>query len=68
VTRTMAWQQIETAPRDGSQILGFMPSDNQGAGGQSVIAWVNGWWFDHRAFAAAPTHWMPLPAPPEEGV
>lgn len=60
------WRPIESAPRDGTPILGFMPSYYQGKGGQSVILWLHGKWMDNRAWATIPTHWMPLPAPPPD--
>lgn len=59
------WQPIETAPRDGTPVLGYMPSYYQGKGGRSVILWLDGEWFDNRAFATDPSHWMPLPDPPK---
>lgn len=65
------WQPIETAPKDGREILAFA----QGSHGLNdtffaVAQWANGdpdmWtgsgWF--WPFAIRPTHWMPLPAPP----
>lgn len=60
---------IETAPKDGTPVLGFMPSYYQGTGGQSVILWMDtngrgGRWFDNRAWETTPTHWMPPPDPP----
>lgn len=60
------WQPIETAPKDGTPILGFISSYYRNKGGQSVILWMDGQWFDNLAFATEPTHWMPLPAPPKE--
>ena len=70
----MDWQPIETAPRDvfiliahhpinhwrGRVRLGFFHSDYNG--NKSVVT------EDGRAgwpIFPAPTHWMPLPAPPE---
>lgn len=58
------WQPIETAPKDGTPVLGFMPSYYQGLGGQSVVVWMEDAWYDMRAFATTPSHWMPLPAAP----
>lgn len=66
------WQPIETAPKDGTTILtwqkGFKPATSR---------WVekttpkhgyksSGWYdsgFDAKAF---PTHWKPIPTPPQE--
>ena len=76
----MEWQPIETAPKDGSKILLFIPSN--------VSRWhvSAGYWRDdaHARKASPfwcaetshlmgitwmrshqPTHWMPLPAPPK---
>lgn len=61
------WQPIETAPKDGTLIL-------IAKGGAS--AWHNmfaGYWDEglgefkyHRdGYVRNPTHWMPLPPPPE---
>jgi hypothetical protein len=62
----MKWQPIETAPKDGTEIL----------------VWRKGWLYPHNAlwqefdeggsfenpftddFMDPPSHWMPLPAPP----
>jgi len=66
------WQPIETAPTDGSLILlwGRYWSDDQGefktpligqwAGNARRWEAVMATWFGVR-----PTHWMPLPEPPE---
>ena len=100
------WQPIETAPRDGTKIVGwcnheadkyFLPNGNltdYGAAaegmshaedGPQIVEWVEGswdidefrdktihypsWWFvsyTDGECAANPTHWTPLPPPPEE--
>lgn len=57
------WQPIETAPKDGTEILVF---DD---GAYIVTPWIegddqSGWW-DNGFMDPPPTHWMPLPAPPE---
>lgn len=65
------WQPIETAPKDGTNVLLINRKGNQAAG-----LWMNsllgvGWYLrggnqpdtffnDHHG----PTHWMPLPPPP----
>ena len=63
-----AWQPIETAPKDGTDIYAtridgivFRPS---------IIYWEKfegrGWLCSqtHRPVSSQPTHWMPLPQPP----
>lgn len=71
----MSWQPIETAPRDGTDILGAESIRHSKAGyqmgGQVYVCksidhdtydkmWVNSSGFRQ------PTHWMPLPKAPEE--
>jgi hypothetical protein len=57
----MEWQDISTAPKDGSVFLGYYDD------WQCTMIFDR----DNRAFLtddnrnfAYPTHWMPLPAPP----
>lgn len=67
------WQPIETAPRDGTRILAWIPCDDE----KHEIMWmdvsINGWDRWHYAggwipaFCQQPTHWQPLPGPPKEG-
>jgi hypothetical protein len=67
----MEWQPIESAPRDGTHILGYADGEmttvywEPGSVGIHphwclvvVVCWVEGdeFW---------PTHWMPLPKPPQ---
>ncbi len=54
------WQPIETAPKDGMPLL-LWNGDRA-----EVAKWEgDGWWYiDEYTFDA--THWMPLPAPPQE--
>lgn len=99
----MNWQPIDTAPRDGTSVLGFcvhsadayFDGDRltdygarvEGLGhvedGVHVICWEeardesDGWEFESHQIPAGwvsqydeekmanPTHWMPLPAPPQ---
>lgn len=59
--RAMTWQPIETAPRDGSEILCYED-------GMVRVCWnfgTNTWDFGD-SIMDNPTHWMPLPAPPTE--
>jgi hypothetical protein len=61
----MNWMPIETAPRDGREVLIY-------SGAVDVALFEYGQWWssgcdeygnDRRVY---PTHWMPLPPPPEE--
>jgi len=65
------WQPIERAPKDGTQILAYACGYTGHFYG--VAEWaLNGpgkiqphqerWFW---SYAIRPTHWMPLPAPPE---
>lgn len=60
------WQTIETAPKDGTAILGFMPSYYQMKGGISVILFTNGEWYDMGVHVTNPSHWMHLPEKPTQ--
>jgi hypothetical protein len=71
------WQPIETAPKDGTRILLFDPSDDDGESvklGHFVLpvyrAQGSGGWLCNRADWMAlhePSHWMPLPETPTKG-
>lgn len=57
----MAWQPIETAPKDGADILTWDGND------QCVLFFSqhgHGWTAGNPAVGYNPTHWQPLPAPP----
>lgn len=62
------WQPIETAPKDGTRILMFHPRDD-GDVNIRMAWWVvdrfggHGWSFPSWS---GPTHWMPLPEPPND--
>lgn len=68
----MKWQPIETAPKDGKKmfvVIGFNVC-NGFTGGKPYT--TDPWcvWVDDDGFAGwphnfGPTHWMPLPKPPE---
>lgn len=73
----MEWQPIETAPKDGSDVLLYFPLEGLKGWSRVVIChwrtigderghWV---WQDRavRGYSDAykPTHWMPLPEPPD---
>lgn len=73
------WQPIETAPTDGTKVLIYQPSRRH-AGGATwtsftseaeiyVCQCVRGMWFEASGEEYArffPTHWMPLPASPQQ--
>ena len=60
--RVAGWQTIETAPKDGSDVL---LSAANWHGDVLVGCWsFNGWRDRYDADELAPTHWMPLPPPP----
>lgn len=64
------WQPIDTAPKDGTEIVVFAPGNRDGFPEPlpdivSLCAWHGdaGFCVDE---LRQPTHWMPLPAPPKE--
>lgn len=68
----MTWQPIETAPKDGMSILGWWShwtafpvriwwQDNMWLMAEDQPAF----WHDDMPPEHGPTHWMPLPEPPE---
>ena len=69
------WQPIETAPKDGCEVILFYPHylDRGFAtagyyyAGSSHTGGVPGFWYsDHvNSGASPPTHWQHLPSPPE---
>lgn len=71
--RADGWQPIETAPRDGTGIIYFQRVDEK-------LWWIGTATYADGHFRAtdffskdddpliAPTHWMPLPEPPESEV
>jgi hypothetical protein len=70
----MEWQPIETAPKDGTKVLvsnGFEMqvaefSDSNIFGHKE---WVYGEIqnsYNRKSYVAEPTHWMPLPAAPND--
>ena len=61
----MTWQPIETAPKDGREVL--VAVDKSYTGGVLVALWCahDEAWKDWDLDTWEPTHWMPLPEPPE---
>jgi hypothetical protein len=68
------WRPIETAPKDGTWVLGFSDDEiNTKWSHCEVVRWRtagrsgNGHgWYDSRIFPVSITYWLPLPAPPSE--
>jgi hypothetical protein len=64
----MAWQTIESAPKDGRKII--LCSCREGYGYVAfpeTFYWLDGDWFaevDGQAVTTRFTHWMPLPPAP----
>lgn len=56
---TSEWQPIETAPR-GIEILGCWVR----GGCMGIVTNWEGNWEENDSAVSAPSHWMPLPAPP----
>jgi hypothetical protein len=56
-----AWSPIETAPRDGSEILCFTLN-----GDYEIAHWlaVTHCWVSKRGILVEPSHWRALPRPP----
>lgn len=73
------WQPIETAPKDGTKILGYDPdigvSTMSYFDDGSLVFYSKSWiiaLFDvcdecyPKPIGINPTHWMPLPPPPQQ--
>jgi len=69
------WQPIETAPKDGRD---FLAVDSWEDDGEIINLWLVGYFHkganrfhygsadeDHFVVDHTPTHWMPLPEPPQ---
>lgn len=62
--RKAAWQPIETAPKDASDILVCW----SGSKTMAVASWNGDGWYeanDDVFYQSPPTHWMPLPGAPK---
>lgn len=60
------WQPIETAPKNKAVIA----CDGSAVGEACLIQYednISGWYWasDRSAMLSQPSHWMPLPSPPE---
>ena len=65
------WEPIETAPKDGTIIFGWEPRATKWKIKFMVFVKTTdgGYWTNALVSGAIlPTHWMPLPEPPKEGL
>lgn len=60
------WKTIETAPRDGTHILTWQPSE--ASEHEAILHWDGPRWAedDGSWFVILPDYWQPLPPPPGE--
>jgi hypothetical protein len=66
----LQWQPIETAPRDGTEVLAWGTlheyGEDDGEQPQHLVAvWIETGWYSPTLGHWEPTHWMHLPPPPE---
>jgi hypothetical protein len=69
------WQDISTAPKDGTEVLIYQAGQHFGydyAIGKFSARWdgdQEGGWCNRNSASRynTPTHWMPLPSPPRYG-
>jgi hypothetical protein len=60
------WQGIETAPDDGREIVVYRGDLSPDEPNIVAIVKADGaWWRRNRDLRSIPTHWQPLPSPPE---
>lgn len=71
---TEGWQPIDTAPRDGQEVdVWYASSISRPGLREANVHWNghDGFWRrrdrTHCIYGEYPTHWRPLPAPPEAG-
>jgi len=70
ITTTQQWQPIDTAPKDGTKVLCF----NKDWDIPLVLVYEMHYGVGHKCWCwdgdadeeSTPTHWIPLPAPPED--
>jgi len=62
------WMPIETAPKDGTSILGYWMGGQHDCAIHATKFFKGRWWEPNEDFPqSTPSHWMPLPAPPTSG-
>ena len=63
IANETAWQPIETAPKDGRELILLLTPSNW-----PQVAYSNTWWQGGFSVENKPTHWMPLPTPPKRSM
>lgn len=58
------WRPIETAPKDGTEIVVYAPYDGVVSSSYKHGCWQKLMTVSGARHENAPTHWMPLPEPP----
>ena len=70
IKKKAAWQPMETAPKDGTEILLYEPKENDEHyifSGAYRTEYDEGWQcLEYDAFSHDPTKWQLLPEPPKE--
>lgn len=69
----IGWQKIETALKDGTEVDVWIHDRKWGSGYRCADAWYDvnrNAWFHRGEYGDCeeinPTHWMPIPHPPEQ--
>ena len=62
--KLVTWRTIESAPRDGTRVLGYGPHKWRGCYIDEIHVFKGRWTIEWMDGYGAPTHWMPLPEPP----
>jgi hypothetical protein len=65
----MAWQPIDTAPKDGTEILALCRAPARDGDYYEAVRYLTDapCWVTREGWMRHPTHWMPLPAGPGQG-
>jgi hypothetical protein len=60
----MEWNAIQSAPKDGSEFIAFWWEEKWPC--VALVHWdaIDHGWFEDE-FDVYPTHWMPIPPPPD---
>ena len=60
MSATTDWRTMDTAPLNGTRVLLW-----DGMHMRVGFGTYRGWWTDPAGYLMEPTHWQPLPKPPE---